>query len=191
MNRVVEVKTVYTHSWSSEGAKNDQMIQIRSGWSLWDRRRDSGTCWRLSIYHARRKSSPSQKEGSHRELNQPTPCYWTSSLRIQHQDYIDFLLLFRTIFRFVSKTSPFLGYTRLPVISQSHKENSPLLDPHIKPHGIESDFPGQPLRDWSLPWEQKTCSCAAIAWWAQVPISSPSQAKRKLRKWSPQSIWTK
>ena len=163
MNRVVEGKAVYTHSWSSEGAKNDQTIRTRSGWSLWDRMRDSGTCLRLSIYHARRRSSPSQKEGSYQELNQPAPWYWTSSLRIQHQDYLDFLLLLRAIFRLVSKASPFLGHMRLPVISQSHNENSPLLDPHIKPHGIESDFPGQPLRDWSLPWEQKTCNCEAIS----------------------------
>lgn len=31
MNRGVEVKTVYTHSWSSEGAKNDQTIQLDQG----------------------------------------------------------------------------------------------------------------------------------------------------------------
>lgn len=189
MNRVVEGKAVYTHSWSSEGAKNDQTIQTRSGWSLWDRMKDSGTCLRLSIYQAKRRSSPSQKEGSHQELNQPAPWYWTSSLRIQHQDYLDFLLLFRTIFRLVSKASPFLGHMRLPVISQSHNENSPLLDPHSHqaswnrirfsrptPKGLIIALRTKDLQLWSY-----FLRC-------QFPVL-PRQ--RKLRKWSPQSIWTR
>lgn len=63
-----------------------------------------------AIYISCKKEVISKPEGGFSPGTKSTSTMvWDLSLRIQHKDYLDFLLLFRTIFRLVSKASPFLG----------------------------------------------------------------------------------
>lgn len=64
----------------------------------------------------------------------------------------------------------------LLVISEIWNENVAWLDHHIWPHGVDSDFSGQALRDYSLLWGHKACSCVVMTLWAWVAIAGPSQA---------------